>query len=101
MGVAHHDPSSGALAFFPPRQAAPSLSDEERSKLDEGRRLSLEQLEQRRKFGASGGMQPNALTPDEVQARSAVEREEQRRIARQNASARAARATLDARKGAA
>lgn len=97
MGVAHHDPSTGAVAFFPPQRIAPALDAAELEKLADARNETREELASRMRYGAAGGMRPGAVSPSEVAARTKEEREEQARIARQNQRAREARAKLDAK----
>ena len=98
MGVAHHDPSTGAVTFFAQALGKP-LSKEEVADMQRAREESEEQRRDRVRFGASGGMQPGRLSPGEVEARNKAGAEEQARIARQNAKAREARAELDALAG--
>ena len=63
MGVSHHDPTSGAVTLFAPTPAAMRpLTKEEMLELADKRAEQEAALEQRRKFGAAGGFQPNQVS---------------------------------------
>jgi hypothetical protein len=96
MGVAHHDPSSGALSFFPPVRALAPVSEQESVEVKRLRDEAADRAMNRVRYGAAGGLQPGQVPVSEVARRTQEEREEQKRIARQNEKARAARAKLDA-----
>lgn len=100
MGVAHHDPSSGSITFFPPHRTPVVASKEEAEEIARLRDEAADRAMNRVRYGAAGGLQPGQASVSDIQARSQAEREEQTRIARQNAKAREARARLDS-KGAA
>jgi hypothetical protein len=96
-GVAQHDPSTGAVSFFPPYRAPVPLTQEALAEIEAKRADLLEVAEQRRQFGAAGGFQPGRVSMDEIQERHEHERKERARYERQAAKVREARAALDAK----
>jgi len=97
FGVAQHDPTTGMVAFFTPKSVLMPMSKEAQMEVEARRAEQQEAIEQKRKFGASGGFVPNQLTADEIEIRHKSEKEEQLRFQRQSEKVRAARAQLDAK----
>ena len=87
------------VVLFPIAKPAAALSAEDRAKLANAREESAEAAEDRRRFGAAGGMRPGRVSLEDVQHRGQVEEQELARWRRQNERARAARAELDAKQG--
>ena len=100
LGLLDRVHSVDGLVLFPPAVVRPALSEDEQTKLQADRERAADEALQRRRFGASGGMQPGAVPASEIERRQAAERAEEERARRQTRKLREAQAELDARRGA-